>query len=128
MLQYYTSITEVNKICSIYNNFIDDVKRAVITRWRLSNHKLRIETDRYRTPLIPRKYRKCTGCHVVEDEAHAIFYCPIYDSIREKYIHLLEKYGSVKLVLDPELPDIYIVANLLSDIDDILKDRMMEGS
>ena len=99
MLQYYTSITEVNKKCSIYNNVIDDEKRAVITRWRLSNHKLRLEIDRYRTTPIPRKDRKCTVCHVVEDETHAILYCPIYDSIREKYIHFLDKYVSVKSVL-----------------------------
>ena len=31
VLQYYTSSTEVHKKCSIYNNFIDDEKRAVIT-------------------------------------------------------------------------------------------------
>ena len=46
MLQYYASIVNVKEKSSIYCNFIDDRKRAVITRWRLSNHKLWIETGR----------------------------------------------------------------------------------
>ena len=40
MLQYYRSIMNPKKKSSIYSSFADDHKRAIITRWRLSNHKL----------------------------------------------------------------------------------------
>ena len=76
MLQYYSSIVNVIEKCSIYNNFIDDRKRTVITRWRLSNHKLFIETGRYSNPPIPRNDRICVMCNILEDEFHAIFKCP----------------------------------------------------
>ena len=75
MLQYYASIINVEKKSTIYNNFIDDRKRAIITRWRLSNHKLFIETGRYHIPPIPREERKCSNCHILEDESHVIYIC-----------------------------------------------------
>ena len=43
MLFYYNSLTDVKKKCIIYNSFMDDYKRGLISRWRLSNHKLYIE-------------------------------------------------------------------------------------
>ena len=45
-----------------------DYKRAVISRWRLSNHKLRIELGRYTRPPTPREERTYTNCGVLEDE------------------------------------------------------------
>ena len=125
MLKYYCSINDVYKKSSIYQSYVDDEKRSVITRWRLSNHKLRIETDRYHNPPILRNDRKCETCGVLEDEQHAIFYCPSFYPIRMKYTDLLKKYDSVKSLLDPEVPDIYKVSKLLSEIDDILNDRMV---
>ena len=55
MLAYYKSITDVTRKCIIYDNFMDDSKRYVITRWRLSYHKLYIETGRYKTLPVERK-------------------------------------------------------------------------
>jgi len=123
MLQYYSSIVEVQTKSNIYTNSIDDRCRSVITRWRLSNHKLFIETGRYHSPKIEREDRKCVECNVLEDEGHAIYFCPAYAFIRRKYERLLGKYTTVRLILDPEPIDIYEVSNLLSEIDGVLNNR-----
>ena len=123
MLQYYRSMLNPKKKSSIYSNFVDDLKRQVITRWRLSNHKLLIETGRYRVPYVERADRKCHECGVVEDESHAIFTCPAFNFIRVDHQRLLEKYNSVQSFLDPESIDIYEVAEFLSEIDEVLEKR-----
>ena len=45
MISYYRNIIDPDISC-IYNSFTNDHHRLIITRWRLSNHKLRIETGR----------------------------------------------------------------------------------
>ena len=123
MLQYYRSMLNPKKKSSIYSNFVDDLKRQVITRWRLSNHKLLIETGRYRVPYVERADRKCHECGVIEDESHAIFICPAFSFFRVNHQRLLEKYQSVQTFLDPEAIDIYEVAEFLSEIDEVLEKR-----
>ena len=123
MLQYYASIVNVREKSPIYCNFIDDRKRAIITRWRLSNHKLRIETGRYHVPYIERSDRKCWQCDILEDENHAIYFCPAFSLIRQDHEQLLTKYQTVKGILNPEIGDIYEVAEYLSEIDKVLSKR-----
>ena len=123
MVQYYASNINVKEKCAIYKNFIDDKKRAVITRWRLSNHKLLIETGRYSIPPIPRDERKCSVCNILEDESHAIFFCPKFGSIRRRHKNVLEKYYNIKLILNPDVQDIHKIPDLLLEIDNILNNR-----
>ena len=123
MLQYYASIVNVNEKSNIYSNFVDDRYRKVITRWRLSNHKLRIETGRYNIPYIEREDRRCFICNVLEDEHHAIYACPSFTFIRQNFVDLLEKYPSVITILNPDPDDIYDVASLLAEIDEVLSKR-----
>ena len=123
MTQYYVSMVDVNIKSNIYTTFVDDCLRSVITRWRLSNHRLLIETGRYHVPYIEREHRKCYGCGVIEDERHAIYDCPAFDGIRQDHVGLLEKYRSVNTILNPDPIDIVEVANFLSEIDKILIKR-----
>ena len=123
MMKYYCSIVNVDEISNIYTNLVDDRFRFVISRWRLSNHKLRIETGRYHVPYIPRENRTCYECNILEDEKHAIYDCPAFSYIRRNYVRVLEKYTSVKTLLNPDPSDIYEVAQLLSEIDDVLNKR-----
>ena len=55
---------------------------------RLSAHQLRIETGRYARNRLERALRLCTLCDIsdIEDEYHFALVCPVYDSIRKKYI------------------------------------------
>ena len=56
-----------------------------LSRFRLSAHKLNIETCRYNN--IPRDQRTCRLCNsnVVESEYHFFLTCPIYKDLRTKY-------------------------------------------
>ena len=121
MLDYYKSVVNVTEKSNIYSNFMDDHYRAVITRWRLSNHKLRIETGRYRG--IQREDRKCFLCNIIEDERHAIFHCPAFAHIHRKYKSTIDKYTTVITFLNPEPTDMYDVARMLTEIDDALDKR-----
>ena len=59
--------------------------RKQISKLRLSNHKLMIETGRYHKPKTPKDLRFCPFCpNVVETEAHLLFYCPTYTIMRKE--------------------------------------------
>ena len=101
----------------IYWSFMNDDERGIITRWRLSNHRLHVETGRYTIPKTPRENRSCLSCGILEDEHHAIFVCPMYSHIRLRYRSLLERNTSVMIMLNPSIDDAQPVARLLMDIE-----------
>ena len=91
----------------------------MITRWRLSCHQLKIETARYKKPKPPREERKCSICHVLEDENHALFLCRAHDWIRFQHRQTLEKYTNVTDILHPKsVEDANAIAKYLKDIED----------
>jgi hypothetical protein len=64
-----------------------DFGRNILTRFRSGYHWLEICQGRY--SKTPRDMRCCPNCiGVVEDEHHALFDCPIYDDLREKFSDL----------------------------------------
>lgn len=72
--------------CSIkveeYLNYIKcPLQRKYITKLRLSNHKLAIETGRYTNESVEK--RLCTACNVLEDEFHLLLKCQKYNTQRE---------------------------------------------
>ena len=58
------------------------------TKFRTSNHKLAIETLRYKHPVVPREQRLCEFCNQneIEDEYHMIFSCKIYADLRVTFL------------------------------------------
>ena len=67
---------------------IEDRKlRIPLTKFRLSDHELNIETGRHRN--IPRNERHCPLCKAkaVEDEAHALLVCEQYNSLRTTFFN-----------------------------------------
>ena len=119
MIVYYRSIISPTKSC-IYNSFLQDYFRFVITRWRLSNHKLKVETGRYTKPFTPRTRRLCDHCNLLEDEYHAVFICPKFAAVRTKYTNLLQKNYNIQLFLNPAINDVKATALMLHDIDKII--------
>ena len=97
----YRELTNLEHCDVLYNSFIIEKYRTVITRWRLSSHSLRIETGRYQRPKIPRAERTCSVCHILEDEHHSIFVCAAHTFIRARYNELLSIYSSVSSILHP---------------------------
>ena len=61
--------------------------RFVLSRIRMSSHKLHIEAGRWHKPQsISLNERKCLNCNNIEDEFHFILECTRYNEIRRKYI------------------------------------------
>ena len=103
----------------LYNSSLIDSKRKIITRWRLSSHKLKIETGRYTKPKTDPQERKCTLCDVIDDERHAMFECIAHRLIRQQYTELLQTRNSVKKMLNPtSIEEATKVANYLSAIEE----------
>ena len=118
-LSYYSTLNLKEKNV-IYSSFMNDIKRSIITRWRLSNHRLQIEIGRYQRPFVQRENRVCLTCNVLEDERHAIFVCPRFTRIRLKYEDILSKNSDVVTFLNPSMNDKENVAKFLSEIEDII--------
>ena len=114
MMVYYVNLVS-DEQCCIYNSYICDDIRYPITRWRLSNHDLKIETDRRRD--IPREQRICDLCEVLEDEEHVIFVCPRYNEIRERHNELLEERSDIQLFLSPTYESVYEIATFICEVE-----------
>ena len=95
---------------------LSDYYRLVISRWRLSNHRLNIETGRYTKPITERKDRVCTECRVLEDEHHVVYVCPRYELVRDNYQHLTED-GDIKTFLNPVYGRMKDTASFIYDIE-----------
>ena len=119
MCNRYKSICGTTKPDILYNQCFDDSKRKIITRWRLSSHKLRIETGRYTRPYTERKDRLCLVCNVVEDEVHAIYDCKAHHTIRNTYQHIINLNNrNIKQLLNPtNTSDAVNLASFLADIE-----------
>ena len=69
--------------------YLSDMKnvanRILVTKFRLSNHRLMIEVGRHNK--IPRDRRFCPFCpDLIEDEKHFLFTCPTYTHLRRRFL------------------------------------------
>ena len=80
-LQQYSLIkkdTSYEEYLTLVQNTSD---RIAMSKFRLSNHTLLIETGRHQG--IPRSDRKCPFCpQHIEDEFHFLIHCPTYKTLR----------------------------------------------
>ena len=119
MTTRYRELTKLQYCNSLYNAFLMERHRIVITRWRLSCHQLKIETARYKNPKPPREERKCTLCCVIEDESHALFVCKAHEWIRFEHRKTLEKYTNVTDILNPKsVEDANAIGKYIKEIED----------
>ena len=87
----------------LYDSYIREDLRTVITRWRLSCIPLEVELGRYKG--VEKEERVCPFCNTLEDEEHAIYSCVAYKEIREQFKMLLTKNTSVRDILNPRDKD-----------------------
>ena len=69
--------------------------KKTINKFRLGNHRLRVETGRNTIPKTPENLRICLFCHLdeVENELHFILNCHLYDNLRSKFFEdIIRKY------------------------------------
>ena len=77
----------------MYEEYLTSVSnykyRSSICKFRVSSHRLLIETGRYHS--IPRHERICKNCtrNVVEDEIHFLIQCDKFSQEREKFLKLV---------------------------------------
>ena len=74
-----------------WQNYLNLIKvqkyRNALIRFRLSLHRLAVETGRWNKPRpTPFDERKCERCNVLEDEFHFLFECLLYTDLRKDYI------------------------------------------
>ena len=72
-----------------FENYLTDIKnvsdRVLVTKFRLSNHRLMIEVGRHEN--TPKEQRFCPFCpYAIENELHFMFSCATYTHLRR--IHL----------------------------------------
>ena len=81
------------EICEDYlRQFTNILHRITLTKLRLSNYKLAIETGRYVRPYNKPKERICSICkNDVEDEIHFSTLCPAYQEKRSTLFEYLNK-------------------------------------
>ena len=80
--------------CEKYLTFIEDFqKRKIYTKFRISNHKLKVELGRYLKPYLPFEERICEKCFSddIEDEIHFLLQCPNYSQKRKSLLNSINK-------------------------------------
>ena len=116
MCAYYRELDLVRKT-SLYSCMLYDYYRVILTRWRLSNHSLAIETGRYTRPYTERPDRVCTMCNSLEDENHVIYLCPQYNDLRLQHSSLLERVSTLAEFLNPAESDMKETASYIRSIE-----------
>ena len=73
------------------NNFN---QRRHFTKFRISNHKLAIESGRYNKTKI--EDRLCNLCnhHKIESEIHMLYHCPFYDDLRKEFYEKIDFFSN----------------------------------
>ena len=87
-LQLYDLIKTNYQIEEYLDTIRDYEQRRLFTKFRISNHKLAIETGRYGKQKIQADQRLCIFCNnnETETEEHMLLHCPCYSSLRDHFI------------------------------------------
>ena len=90
----------------IYNGYIEENYRTILTRWRLLNFDLHIETVRY--SYITCKQRICKFCtdNVVENEDGTFSVYKIKSVYPSSYIPLEKTFNRISSILHRELQEV----------------------
>ena len=87
--------------------------KIALTRLRLSNHNLLIETGRHLRPKLERHERKCFICrNEIEDEFHFVIKCPLYSCERKAlYKSLTNNSNNFELLNSDDQKFMFIMTN-----------------
>ena len=105
------------KVHKVYltDKYIDERKRGVFTKFRVSSHSLKVETGRW--SRIERENRLCDCERGVQDETHVVFDCERTETIRAKYGVNRGVYGSIG-----ELMEQHDMDQLVNFVDECMKE------
>ena len=93
------------KFKTIYQreDYLKEVKnirhRVTLTKLRISDHRLKVETGRYTRPYTELERRVCEQCNDgIEDEAHFLLSCPKYNEERQTIFDLVKSRSKTNLL------------------------------
>ena len=82
---------------------VSDIEhRRALTKLRISDHILQIERGRYSKDYIKPELRICPHCHIMEDEAHFLLDCTLYENIRNTLFLDIKTNANFKQLIDPK--------------------------
>ena len=88
-------------------------KRRCLTTFRISSHRLKIETGRFSKSLSPLENRVCDHYQsVIEDEFHFMIQCPKYTHICKFFIQMFRNIVKNFLSLDDKLKFNWLLSKL----------------
>ena len=101
-LSFYSSLKENYQPESYFDVLQNKEIRKQLTKFRISNHKLMIETGRYQHSKLPADVRFCPVCATseIENEEHFIINCKKYDHVREKLLDEIKLVTNSKTILN----------------------------
>ena len=97
--------------CERYLDFVD-VKRFRDSLVKLRLGVLPIGASHFRKTFHKDLNTLCKLCHVLEDEDHFVFHCPLYSTERKKYIDV-RYYSYVNVLRNGSIPDIRRLSTFL---------------
>ena len=101
-------------------NIITNINnKKTLNKFRLSNHRLQIETGRHTVPKIPENLRICPFCHLneVEHELHFLFNCSLYDSLWSNFYRNITNRYPLFNNFNNEKPSSYLTKSILISTD-----------
>ena len=84
-------------------------KRTLLSKFRLSHHRLEVEVGRYHRPKKNPGDRICTKCNILEVEIHCLMACDINREIREQLFKQIERQHRVFRHLNTKDRFIYLM-------------------
>ncbi len=107
--------------------------RRLITKFRISAHRLEIETGRYNSrksnkSRVDENERICKLCNLneVENEIHVLLKCPKYDPERKSMVDRMETIYPIFAALDPEGKFQFLMGCCDWEATDILKTMLVK--
>ncbi|KAG1932341.1 kinesin-like protein KIF13A [Pimephales promelas] len=86
-LKYFNKIKSDYKLAPYLTDISNYGQRKILTKYRISDHSLCVETGRHKQSWRERELRVCLHCPdgAVEDELHFLTECSKYKNIRDAY-------------------------------------------
>ena len=112
----YKEMNPELRVHNVYESttYIDERKRTVFSKFRVSSHSLRIETGRW--SRVAREERMCDCERSVQNEEHVVFDCEKTEEIRCKYGINRDVYHCIGVMMDQ-----HDAAQLVDFIDECMK-------
>ena len=103
-LNCYLTLNREYKLAEYLYSVRDTKQRQILTKYRLSDHQLAVETGTYRQTWLPREERVCGHCSTgeVETETHFLLRCEKFSSLTNFYCREIAKKITNFHILTPE--------------------------